>query len=318
MATKSAWVTTSTSVIATACARLCNGARTATPGFSQANPQRLYLPIIFDPENHYEAVNVEAQQQNLSSILWWTKRLITLRRRFRAFGHGSTEFLYPNNRRVLVFIRRLEAEVILTVANLSRFVQCVEIDLSAFKGKVPVELFGQTEFPPIGDLPYFVTLGPHGFYWFKLETAQAELRAAEDVQAPVIEIAGAWDQVIIGSAKAALEKILPRYLQNRRWFGGKARKIRSVKIIDAIAMPVDSTGITLLPWSLPTAKAILKPIFYPWHSLPVIAPPSSASFIPRRSSRSSKRSRQGRVGALMEYFTMPCLIACFSMPCSTR
>ena len=210
-------------------------------GFSQANPQRLYLPIIFDPENHYEAVNVEAQQQNLSSILWWTKRLITLRRRFRAFGHGSTEFLYPNNRRVLVFIRRLEAEVILTVANLSRFVQCVEIDLSAFKGKVPVELFGQTEFPPIGDLPYFVTLGPHGFYWFKLETAQAELRAAEDVQAPVIEIAGAWDQVIIGGAKAALEKILPRYLQNRRWFGGKARKIRSVKIIDAIAMPVDST-----------------------------------------------------------------------------
>src|SRR6187397_1877227 len=119
-------------------------------GFSQANPQRLFLPIIIDPENHYEAVNVEAQQQNLSSILWWTKRLITLRRRFHAFGHGSTEFLYPNNRRVLVFIRRLKDEVILTVANLSRFVQCVEIDLSAFKGKVPVELFGQTEFPPIG------------------------------------------------------------------------------------------------------------------------------------------------------------------------
>jgi maltose alpha-D-glucosyltransferase/alpha-amylase len=137
-------------------------------GFSQANPQRLYLPIIFDPENHYEAVNVEAQQQNLSSILWWTKRLITLRRRFHAFGHGSTEFLYPNNRRVLVFIRRLEAEVILTVANLSRFVQCVEIDLSAFKGKVPVELFGQTEFPPIGDLPYFHYPGSS---WFLLVQA---------------------------------------------------------------------------------------------------------------------------------------------------
>ena len=209
-------------------------------GFSQANPQRLYLPIIIDAENHYEAVNVEAQQQNLSSILWWTKRLIILRKRFHAFGRGTTEFLYPNNRRVLVFIRRLKDEVILTVANLSRFVQCVEIDLSAFKGKSPVELFGQTEFPPIGDLPYFITLGPHGFYWFKLEAAQAA-GTAEDGQAPAIEIAGVWDQLITGSGRAALEKILPRYLHNRRWFGGKARRIRSTKITEAIPIPVDST-----------------------------------------------------------------------------
>ena len=210
-------------------------------GFSQANPQRLFLPIIIDPENHYEAVNVEAQQQNLSSILWWTKRLITLRKRFHAFGRGTTEFLYPDNRRVLVFIRRLEAEVILTVANLSRFVQCVEIDLSPFKGKVPVELFGQIEFPPIGDLPYFITLGPHGFYWFKLETARAAARTTEEGQAPVIELAGVWDQLINGSAKPALEKILPRYLHNRRWFAGKARKIRTAKIVEAIAVPFDST-----------------------------------------------------------------------------
>ncbi len=103
-----------------------------------------------------------------------------------------------------------------------------------------MELFGQTEFPPIGDLPYFITLGPHGFYWFKLETAQTAARAPEEAQAPVIEIAGAWDQVITGSGKPALEKILPRYLQNRRWFGGKARKIRAVKVTEAIPMPFDS------------------------------------------------------------------------------
>ncbi len=141
------------------CARRCNGARTATRVSLKRIRNGFILPIIIDAENHYEAVNVEAQQQNLSSILWWTKRLIILRKRFHAFGRGTTEFLYPNNRRVLVFIRRLKDEVILTVANLSRFVQCVEIDLSAFKGKSPVELFGQTEFPPIGDLPYFVTRG---------------------------------------------------------------------------------------------------------------------------------------------------------------
>ena len=134
----------------------------------------------------------------------------------------------------------LDDEIILTVANLSRFVQCVQLDLSAFRGTVPVELFGQTEFPPIGDLPYFITLGPHGFYWFKLDTAQTSARAPEETQAPVIEIAGAWDQVITGSAKPALEKILPRYLQNRRWFGGKARRVRAVKVTEAIPMPFDS------------------------------------------------------------------------------
>ncbi|HVO96403.1 MAG TPA: maltose alpha-D-glucosyltransferase [Terriglobales bacterium] len=210
-------------------------------GFSESNPQRLYLPIIIDPENHYEAVNVEAQQQNLSSILWWTKRLILLRKRFRAFSRGNTQFLYPKNRRMLAFVRQLDDEIILTVANLSRFVQCAELDLSAFRGKVPVELFGQTEFPPIGDLPYFITLGPHGFYWFKLDPPQVPARLADDGQAPIIEVAGAWDQAIHGSAKAMLEKLLPRFLQNRRWFSGKARKVRAARIVEAVPVVFDST-----------------------------------------------------------------------------
>jgi maltose alpha-D-glucosyltransferase/alpha-amylase len=210
-------------------------------GFSQANPQRLFLPIIIDPQHHYEAVNVDAQQENLSSLLWWMKRLITLRKRFRAFGRGTTEFLYPANRRVLVFIRRLEDEIILTVANLSRFVQCVELDLAPFKGRVPVELFGQTEFPPIGELPYFVTLGPHSFYWFKLEAAAAGPgRAAEEATLPALETDGPWEQVLSRGAKSALERILPHYLQSCRWFGGKARKLRAVTLNDPVAVPVNS------------------------------------------------------------------------------
>src|SRR5258708_35283727 len=99
-------------------------------GFARANPQRLYQPIIGDPEQHYEAINVEAQQQNLSSSLWWMKRLIVLRKRYQAFSRGTTEFLFPENRRVLVFIRRLQDEIILTVAILSPFVQWAEIELS--------------------------------------------------------------------------------------------------------------------------------------------------------------------------------------------
>ncbi len=211
-------------------------------GFSRANAQRLYLPVIVDPEQHYEAINVEAQQQNLSSQLWWMKRLIVLRKRFNAFNRGTTQFLFPENRRVLVFIRRLQDEIILTVANLSRFVQCAEIDLSEFKGSVPVELFGQTEFPPIGDLPYFITLGPHAFYWFKIETAHpAAPRAADEVSLASLEVAGTWDRILAPGAKSALEKILPGYLKNCRWFGGKARRIRSITFAEAVPIPFDST-----------------------------------------------------------------------------
>ena len=142
-------------------------------GFSKANPQRLYLPIIIDPDYHYEVVNVDACQNNLHSLLWFMKRLIAQRKRFRTFGRGTTEFLDPENCRIVAFIRRYQGEALLIVANLSRFTQFCELDLSPFKGMVPVELFGQTRFPVIGDSFYFLTLGPHNFYWFSLERQEA-------------------------------------------------------------------------------------------------------------------------------------------------
>src|SRR6201993_3822767 len=129
-------------------------------GFSRANPQRLYLPVIIDPEYHYEAVNVEAQQNNTHSLLWWMKRLIALRKQFKAFGRGTLEFLFPENRRVLAFVRAYEEERVLVVANLSRFAQCVELDLAKFQGMTPLEIFGKADFPPITERPYFLSLGP--------------------------------------------------------------------------------------------------------------------------------------------------------------
>ena len=128
-------------------------------GFSRANPQSLYLPINLDPENHYEAVNVEVQEHNRHSLLWWMRQLIALRKRWKAFGMGSLEFLTPDNRKVLAYVRRYEEEYVLAVANLSRFVQPVELDLSSYQSRLPVELFGRTPFPPITDKPYFLTLG---------------------------------------------------------------------------------------------------------------------------------------------------------------
>ncbi|HEX9122023.1 MAG TPA: maltose alpha-D-glucosyltransferase [Actinomycetota bacterium] len=209
-------------------------------GFSRANPQQLYLPVVIDPEYHAEAINVESQQNNPHSLLWWMKRLIALRKRYRAFGRGSLQFLYPENRKALVFLRTYEDERILVVVNLSRAVQYVELDLSAFRGMVPLELFGGTEFPPIGELPYFLTVGPYSFYWFLLQPQTAEEIAAGARRPPAIEVAGAWHTIFGPRNRKALEDALPSWLQGRRWFGGKARRVKSAELMDAVPVQADS------------------------------------------------------------------------------
>jgi len=205
-------------------------------GFSKANPQKLYLPVILDPEYHYEAVNVEVQQNNPHSPLWWMKRRIAIRKHFKAFGRGTMEFLYPENRKILAFIRTYQDERILVVANLSRFVQCAELDLSSFQGMVPLEIFGQTRFPPIGELPYFLTLGPRDFYWFSLvpQAVDQGFLTAREPQLPTLEVTGKWEHLLRGNAKPALENVLPNYLRGKRWFGGKAHSIKSAKIREVI------------------------------------------------------------------------------------
>ena len=138
-------------------------------GFSRADAARLYDPLITDPVYGFQAVNVEAQERLPTSLLEWMRRMIRVRKRFRALGRGSIEFLNADNRKVLAYVRAYGDEVILCVVNLSRFVQPSQLDLSAYDGWQPIELIGETPFPAIGELPYFLTLGPHSFYWFRLE-----------------------------------------------------------------------------------------------------------------------------------------------------
>ena len=140
-------------------------------GFSEAESAALYSPVIADPPYSFHTVNVSAQDRTPTSLLRWMRRLVAVRKKFRAFGRGTFEALDPNNRRVLVFIRRYQDEVILCVNNLSRFAQFVELDLREFDGCVPLELWGEIPFPPIGELPYLLTLGPHNFLWFRLMPA---------------------------------------------------------------------------------------------------------------------------------------------------
>jgi maltose alpha-D-glucosyltransferase / alpha-amylase len=218
-------------------------------GFSRANPQQLYLPITIDPEYHYEAVNVENQQKNLSSLLWWMRRVIAMRKNFKAFSRGSLEFLYPDNPKVLAFLRRYEDEIVLVIVNLSRFAQSAELDLSRFAGYVPMEVFSRNLFRPIRKSRYVITLGPHAYYWFALHAPTDGRRTPRKKTVPVISAPIELETLLANGQRTAIEReILPRYLQTCRWFGSKARTFRSLKIVEhpSISDDADSAQLWLL------------------------------------------------------------------------
>ncbi|HZY59851.1 MAG TPA: maltose alpha-D-glucosyltransferase [Candidatus Binataceae bacterium] len=211
-------------------------------GFSTASPQRLVLPVVIDYEYHYQTVNVEAQDANLHSLLWWMRRLIALRRQFKAFGRGSIEFLSPENPRVLAFIRSYEDERILVVANLSRFVQYADLDLSKFKSMVPVELFGRNPFPAIGEQPYHFTLGPHLFLWFSIEPEhRGSLGEIAGYGVPQIEISTGFENLMRTPLRHKINHLLPDYLPHCRWFRAKTRSIRAAYITEALPLTENST-----------------------------------------------------------------------------
>jgi maltose alpha-D-glucosyltransferase/alpha-amylase len=211
-------------------------------GFSEANRQRLFLPVITDPEYNYEAINVDAQQANPSSLLWWMKRLIALRKQYPAFGRGSLTFLTPENRRIVAFVREFGDDKILVVANMSRFVQHAELDLAAYRGLVPVEMMGRVEFPRIEERALFLTLGPHSFIWFSLEQDPSgrgiEVRPIE-ATAPTLSGPADLDRLLAVNGRA-LANILPGYMRARRWFRSKARRIKSISLRDSIRVPLAS------------------------------------------------------------------------------
>ena len=216
-------------------------------GFSKVNPQKLYLPVIGDPEYHYEAINVENLQRNPSSLLWWMRRVIAMRKRFQAFGRGKLEMLYPDNPKVLAFIRRYEDEVILVVVNLSRFAQVSYLDLSRFAGMIPEEVFSRNHYPIIRETPYLLTLGMHDYFWFQLRPERREgLVATADLPKLTLRKGKDWTELFSGRAADRLyEEILPNYLGRVRWFRSKARQVRQIKPLDHVPIPGGTRGYRL-------------------------------------------------------------------------
>jgi maltose alpha-D-glucosyltransferase/alpha-amylase len=202
-------------------------------GFSRANPQRLILPVVIDPEYHYESLNVENQQQNPTSLLWWTKRLVALRKRYKAFGRGTMEFLSPKNPRILAYVRRYEDECVLVVANLSRFTQYAELDLSEFRDWTPIELFGKTRFPVIGTSPYLFTHGPHGFYWFALERPGKGEERLSMPRLPATLECSSVDALLFGDERGLLDDALRAFLDTRKWVAQRGRFVRLAELENA-------------------------------------------------------------------------------------
>jgi maltose alpha-D-glucosyltransferase/alpha-amylase len=219
-------------------------------GFSRADPQRLYLQPIMDPIYGYEAVNVEAQARAPSSLLNWTRRILAVRKGFAAFGRGTLTFLRPANRKILAYLREYNEEIVLCVANLARFAQPVELDLASYKGRVPIELIGRTPFPPIGELPYLLTLPGHGFLWFRLAAAESAPAWREEQvpreELPVLVLFDGWaslfrDRVVpwritmSEKLRNQLEGVvLPAFVAGRRWFAAKSEGVRRVEIADHV------------------------------------------------------------------------------------
>jgi maltose alpha-D-glucosyltransferase/alpha-amylase len=211
-------------------------------GFSRANPQRLFLPVIIDPEYHYETINVEAQLTNPSSLLWWTRRLIALRKHHLVFGRGDIQFLTPNNPKVLAFLRRYENEHVLVVANLSRFSQPLELEMKDYAGYTPVEMFGNVRFPAVKeDGCYTLSLSPHGFYWFLMEPAATA--ATDGAAVPEISLRSSGASIFEDADfDRLLAQRLPRLLPTRRWFTSKARTVRNVRVVDRLMLDEPSAG----------------------------------------------------------------------------
>ena len=214
-------------------------------GFSDTNPHKLYLPVILDPEYHYESLNVELQSQSTSSLLWWMKRLINKRKQYKSLSRGDMKFLHCENPKILAFTRTYQDETMLVIVNLSRYTQPAELDLDDYHGYIPVEVFSRNKFPSVKDgSPYFFTLGAHDCLWFAMEKSQSRI---EDSKAlPLIHV-NHWKDLIHTKVIGDLErKHLETYLRKMRWFGGKSKIIEDIIVVNIATVPLSENSVYIL------------------------------------------------------------------------
>ena len=280
-------------------------------GFSRADPAGLVLPPIMDPLYGYGAVNVEAQSRDPHSLLNWTRRVLAVRGRHPAFGRGTVTLLYPKNRKVIAYLREYCGDTLLCVANLARSPQAVELDLSQFAGRVPVELNAGTLFPPIGELTYLITLPPYGFYWFALAPASGWPSWHTPAPEPLPEFV---TMVIRDNLAKALstsnhnlieQESLPQYIAKRRWFGLKDQAIEKTRIVNYTDIGGGDSEIMLTEIEV-TSKGAESRWLLP---LAILWEDETSAALPNRLALARVR-RGRRLGLLTDAFALPTFAHC--------
>jgi maltose alpha-D-glucosyltransferase/alpha-amylase len=284
-------------------------------GFSRADPSRLVLPPIMDSMSGFGAINVESQARDQHSLLNWTRRMLAIRKRQKAFGRGTLKLLSPANRRILAYLRSNDGnddaefksgETVLCVANVSRSAQAVELDLSAFAGRVPVEMIGGATFPPIGQLPYLLTLPPYGFYWFLLAENTVMPAWHTPYPEPMPDLVtlvmrnGASDLLSLPIRQQLERDILPTYLPKRRWFAAKGEALQAVKIADATPLVGAGAPISLTEIQVTSSHGD------DFYLLPLGMVAEEALVGPLPQQLALSRARRGKhVGYLTDAFALP-------------
>ena len=275
-------------------------------GFSSVDPAELSLPAAMDPLYGYQAVNVEAQRRDQHSILNWTRRMLTVRRSHPAFGRGTLTLLSPKNRKVLAYIREHDGDTVLCVVNLAHSLEAVELDLSHFSGRVPVELSAGSQFPPIGELTYLLTVPPFGFYWFALATTDDQPTWHTPAPEPLPEfvtmiIRGSLSKALVSpAAKLVEDAALPQYIAKRRWFGLKDQPIKAARVTHLVNIGDDGDEILLTVVEVKTTGATthwLLPLAVLWEDQPSAALANMLAV--------ARVRRGSRVGLLTDAFALP-------------
>jgi maltose alpha-D-glucosyltransferase / alpha-amylase len=286
-------------------------------GFSSADPQRLYLPPIMDPVYGYQAVNVEAQAREPSSLLNWMRRMLAARKLHKAFGRGTLTFLRPANRKILAYLREYEDDLLLCVVNLARSAQPVELDLAQYEGLIPIEVMGRTSFPSIAEAPYVLTLPGHGFMWFRLVKGSEAAAKRDDrtlrEELPVLVLFDGWQSLfrdrvvpwrIALSEKVRVQlecELLPAFVAGQRWYAAKGETLKRVTLVDHVEWgeAPSSWLITLASAERATGEpqTYLLPLSLVWED----APEERMRAV--QDATIARVRQQGRVGALADAFS---------------
>ena len=274
-------------------------------GFSRVDPAALILPAAMDPLYGYGVVNVEAQRRDAHSILNWTRRMLAIRSGHPAFGRGKLTLLSPKNRKILAYLREYEGDTLLCVVNLAHSLEAVELDLSQFAGRVPVELSAGSPFPPIGELTYLLTMPPFGFYWFVLATADDQptwhTPASEAMPEFVtMVVRGSLAKALVSPAAELVEEALPQYIAKRRWFGLKDQQIKAARIAHLVNIGDEADEILLTVAEVKTPGTTthwVLPLAVLWEDQPSTALSNMLAVARVRRGR--------RVGLLTDAFALP-------------